>query len=91
MGSHSVLQRIFPTHCRQIVYRLSHQKEIPKSRTSRVWNGSGKAEDEWVRSRDMGSGLSDGGERGEVMKMTMGVFGCQGAFQFHRSLGTGMS
>ena len=39
----------------------------------------------------MGSGLSDGGGRGEVMKMTMGVFGCQGAFQFHRSLGTGTS
>ena len=41
MGSHSVSQGIFPTHCRQIIYRLSHQKETPKSRTSRGWNASG--------------------------------------------------
>ena len=51
----------------------------------------GEAEDEWVCNRDMGSSVSDGGRRGEVMKMTMGVLGCQGDFQLHRSLGTRMS
>lgn len=51
----------------------------------------GEAEDGWVCNRDVGSGMSDGGGRGEVMNMTMGVFGCQGGVQLHRLLGTGMS